>query len=249
MFVADLFSAAAGPLDPGLLEAGGESYQVFEDMVAATLGDVGDKAVKAATITYMSSTYGFALLRINDRLKPFMYGDLRPDDLVEALLSVKVTVLPGRARQEAARHALARKVASSPGLTGRSSNHRKPKWGTTSPKWQRRWLLDARFRGHDGGSVLRPTEQASGADDELGGPGNSSTCTADDKQLRALSLDLVRLLRVRARLAVLFLDFGGVIFAADVGEVDVRRRQLQAHVVHGVGDDLRHREVAEPLVV
>jgi AcrR family transcriptional regulator len=123
MFVSDLFSAAAGPLDPGLLEAGGESYQVFEDMVAATLGNVGDKAVKAATITYMSSTYGFALLRINDRLKPFMYGDLRPDDLVDALLSVKVTVLPGRAgKRNKAR--TARMVSSSPGLTGRSSSNR-----------------------------------------------------------------------------------------------------------------------------
>ncbi len=126
MFVSDLFSAAAGPLDPGLLEAGGESYQVFEDMVAATLGNVGDKAVKAATITYMSSTYGFALLRINDRLKPFMYGDLRPDDLVEALLSVKVTVLPGRDGMRS-KGRPPRMVSSSPGLTGRSSSHRKPK--------------------------------------------------------------------------------------------------------------------------
>jgi AcrR family transcriptional regulator len=123
MFVADLFSAAAGPLDPGLLEAGGESYQVFEDMVAATLGDVGDKAVKAATITYMSSTYGFALLRINDRLKPFMYGELRPDDLVDALLSVKVTVLPGRSGKRGGGRP-PRIVSSSPGLTGRSSSHR-----------------------------------------------------------------------------------------------------------------------------
>ena len=41
----------------------------------------------------------------------------------------------------------------------------------------------------------------------------------------------------------------GVILAADVRDIDLRRRQLQSHVLHGVGDDLRHREIAEPFVV
>jgi hypothetical protein len=38
----------------------------------------------------MSSTYGFALLRMNDRLKPFMYGALTQSELVDAVLSIKV---------------------------------------------------------------------------------------------------------------------------------------------------------------
>jgi hypothetical protein len=40
-----------------------------------------------------------------------------------------------------------------------------------------------------------------------------------------------------------------VVLAANIRDVDVRRRQLQPHVVHRVRDDLRYREVAEPLVV
>ena len=43
--------------------------------------------------------------------------------------------------------------------------------------------------------------------------------------------------------------FRGVEFAPDRSYVHVRRRQLQAHLVHGVGNDLRYGEVAELLVV
>jgi hypothetical protein len=38
----------------------------------------------------MSTSYGFALLRMTDRLKPFMYGPLTQDDLVDAVLSIKL---------------------------------------------------------------------------------------------------------------------------------------------------------------
>ena len=38
MFASDLFDA--GPLDPALTKAAGDCYQVFEGLVAATLGDV-----------------------------------------------------------------------------------------------------------------------------------------------------------------------------------------------------------------
>ncbi len=97
MFTSDLLSAGAGPPDPALIKSAGDSYQVFEGMVAATLPGADDDAIKAATIACMSSTYGFALLRIGDRLKPFMYGQLTQNDLVEAVLSMKVTTLPGTA--------------------------------------------------------------------------------------------------------------------------------------------------------
>jgi AcrR family transcriptional regulator len=97
MFVSDLLSAGTAPPDPALIKSAGESYKVLEEMVAATLDDPDDCAIKAATIATMSSAYGFALLRMGDRLKPFMYGRLTQSELVEAVLSMKVTMLPRRA--------------------------------------------------------------------------------------------------------------------------------------------------------
>jgi AcrR family transcriptional regulator len=94
MFVSDLLSAAAGPPDRVLAEAAGESYQVLEELVAATLDDPDESAIKAATIAAMSTAYGFALLRLGGRLKPFMYGGLTQTELIEAVLSTKVTMLP-----------------------------------------------------------------------------------------------------------------------------------------------------------
>ena len=111
MFVSDLLSAAGGPPDPVLAHAAGESYQVLERLVAATLDDPDDGAIKAATIATMSTGYGFALLRLGGRLKPFMYGGLTQTELIDAVLSTKVTMLPraaGRGRK-ASRQAKARR--------------------------------------------------------------------------------------------------------------------------------------------
>jgi AcrR family transcriptional regulator len=104
MFSSDLFSA--GPPDPALIEAAQTCYEVFESLVAATLDDPDDRAIKAATIALMSSTYGFALLRMGDRLRPFMVGGLTQGDLVDAVLSMKVAPLPrfaGPARRKPSR--------------------------------------------------------------------------------------------------------------------------------------------------
>jgi AcrR family transcriptional regulator len=92
MFASDLFGD--GPPDPDLVKAAGESYRLFEGLVAATLDDADDRTIKAATIGIMSSTYGFALLRMGDRLRPFMYGSLSQSELVDAVLSMKMDVLP-----------------------------------------------------------------------------------------------------------------------------------------------------------
>ena len=94
MFVSDLLAGTTLPPDPALIKAAGESYIVFEQLVAATLDDPDDGAIKAAAIAIMSSTYGFALLRMNDRLKPFMYGPLTQGELVDAVLSIKVAARP-----------------------------------------------------------------------------------------------------------------------------------------------------------
>jgi AcrR family transcriptional regulator len=118
MFVSDLLSAAAGPPDPVLGRAAGESYQMLEGLVAATLDDPDERAIKAATIAAMSTGYGFALLRLGGRLKPFMYGGLTQTELIDAVLSTKVTTLPraaGRGHKasrqaKAPRHHFAKKA-------------------------------------------------------------------------------------------------------------------------------------------
>jgi AcrR family transcriptional regulator len=94
MFVSDLLGGNKLPPDPTLIRAAGESYVVFEGLVAATLDDPDEGAIQAASIAIMSSTYGFALLRMNDRLKPFMYGALTQSELVDAVLSIKVEARP-----------------------------------------------------------------------------------------------------------------------------------------------------------
>jgi AcrR family transcriptional regulator len=101
MFASDLFNAR--PPDPALTTAAGACYQVFESLVAATLDNPDDNTVKAVTIALMSTSYGFALLRMGDRLRPFMVGQLTPGELVDAVLSIEVTALPraaGRKRRK-----------------------------------------------------------------------------------------------------------------------------------------------------
>jgi AcrR family transcriptional regulator len=97
MFSSDLFSA--GPPDPKLTKAAETCYEVFEGLVAATLDNADDNAIKATTIALMSSTYGFATLRMGDRIRPFMVGGLTQNDLVDALLSMKVTWPGGAGRK------------------------------------------------------------------------------------------------------------------------------------------------------
>ena len=53
----------------------------------------------------MSCAYGFALLRIGELLKPFMIGSLTQDELIDAVLSMRMTALPraaGRRRHSKA---------------------------------------------------------------------------------------------------------------------------------------------------
>jgi AcrR family transcriptional regulator len=89
MFVSDLLGGGTVPPDAALAKAAGESYFVFERLVAATLDNPDDRTVKAAAIKIMSTGFGFALLRMNNRVKPFMYGPLTQTELVDAVLSIK----------------------------------------------------------------------------------------------------------------------------------------------------------------
>jgi len=103
MFVSDLLGGSTVPPDPALIKAAGEAYVVFEGLVAATLDTPNEGATKAAAVAIMSTSYGFALLRMNNRLRPFMYGPLTQSELVDAVLSIRVTARPPSAGRKARR--------------------------------------------------------------------------------------------------------------------------------------------------
>jgi AcrR family transcriptional regulator len=107
MFVSDLLGESTAPPDPVLIKTAGESYVMFEGLVAATLDHPDDRAIKAAAIAIMSTSYGFALLRMNDRLKPFMYGTLTQSDLINAVLSINVAARTRTTDRKAGRKASA----------------------------------------------------------------------------------------------------------------------------------------------
>jgi AcrR family transcriptional regulator len=93
MFVSDLLTGETRP-DPVLIAAANRSYAIFEAMVAATLPGADDKTVKATAIAHSSASYGFALMRMEKRIKPFMLGGLSDAELVDALFTIDVR--PGR---------------------------------------------------------------------------------------------------------------------------------------------------------
>ncbi len=94
MFVSDLLGSSVVPPDPALIKAASECYVVFEGLVAATLDNPDEGAIKAAAVATMSAGYGFALLRMNDRLRQSMYGPLTQSELVDAVLSIRVAARP-----------------------------------------------------------------------------------------------------------------------------------------------------------
>jgi AcrR family transcriptional regulator len=89
MFVSDLLTGEMPP-DPALIEAANRSYAVFQSMVAATLPNADERTVKATAIAHMSASYGFALMRMENRIKPFMMGGLTDAELIDALFTMDV---------------------------------------------------------------------------------------------------------------------------------------------------------------
>jgi hypothetical protein len=77
-----------------LIEPANRSYALFEAMVAATLPGADDKTVKATAIAHASASYGFALMRMERPIKPFMLGGLSDGELIDALFTMDVR--PGR---------------------------------------------------------------------------------------------------------------------------------------------------------
>jgi AcrR family transcriptional regulator len=94
MFASDLLSDTSPP-DPALAEAATACYVALEERVGATRPNSDERTIKAMTIAYASLAYGFALMRVGNRLRPFMRAGLSDDDLVEALLSFDMTIPSG----------------------------------------------------------------------------------------------------------------------------------------------------------
>jgi len=94
MFASDLLSETS-PADPALAEAATACYVALEERVRATRPNSDERTIKAMTIAYASLAHGFALMRVGNRLRPFMRAGLSDDDLVDALLSFDITSPPG----------------------------------------------------------------------------------------------------------------------------------------------------------
>jgi AcrR family transcriptional regulator len=89
MFVSDLLTSAE-PRDPSLVSVANQFHRQFEAVVSGICESKDERAVKSAALTIWSILHGFALLRIGNRLMPFMLGPLSDADLTEAVLSVAI---------------------------------------------------------------------------------------------------------------------------------------------------------------
>jgi len=89
MFVSDLLTTK-GPREPVLVQVANEFHVQFEDLVAGICSAKDDKTVKAAALAVWSILHGFALLRMGNRLMPFMKGSLSDDELCGAILAAAV---------------------------------------------------------------------------------------------------------------------------------------------------------------
>ncbi len=93
MFVSDLLTGDE-PRDPALIQVANSFHLRFEALVAENCATRDDKTVKAAALTFWSILHGFALLRMGDRIMPFMRGPLTDGDLRQAVLEA-ASAIPG----------------------------------------------------------------------------------------------------------------------------------------------------------
>ena len=90
MFVSDLLTAKE-PRDAALVQVANQFHHQFESVVSGICTAKDDRSVKAAALTIWSLLHGFALLRIGNRLMPFMLGALSGDDLAAAVLAAAIS--------------------------------------------------------------------------------------------------------------------------------------------------------------
>jgi AcrR family transcriptional regulator len=101
MFASDLLSDTS-LADPALAEVASACYLALEQRVRATRPNSDERTIKAMTIAYASLAHGFALMRVGNRIRPFMRGGLSDEDLVDALLSFDIQT-PSRPESAATR--------------------------------------------------------------------------------------------------------------------------------------------------
>ena len=91
MFVSDLLTGKE-PRDPELIEVANSFHHRFEALIAETGASRDQKTIKAAALTFWSILHGFALLRMGDRLMPFMLGPLSEAGLRDAVLDAATAI-------------------------------------------------------------------------------------------------------------------------------------------------------------
>ena len=96
MFVSDLLTEEE-PRDPALIQVANRFHGRFEALVAENCASRDEKTIKAAALTFWSTLHGFALLRMGERLMPFMFGPLTEVELREAVLDA-ATAIPSSIR-------------------------------------------------------------------------------------------------------------------------------------------------------
>jgi AcrR family transcriptional regulator len=89
MFVSDLLTSAA-PRDSSLVSVASQFHHQFEAVVSGICDNKDERSIKAAALAIWSLLHGFALLRMGNRLMPFMLGPLSDADLAGAVLSVVI---------------------------------------------------------------------------------------------------------------------------------------------------------------
>ena len=101
MFVSDLLTGKE-PRDPELIEVANSFHHRFEALIAETGASRDQRTIKAAALTFWSILHGFALLRMGDRLMPFMLGPLSEAGLRDAVLDA-ATAIPFSIRRNKVR--------------------------------------------------------------------------------------------------------------------------------------------------
>jgi AcrR family transcriptional regulator len=101
MFVSDLLTGPE-PRDSALIDVANSFHRRFEALVAENCASRDPGTIKAAALTFWSILHGFALLRMGERLMPFMLGPLTEPELREAVLNAAISI-PTSIRRKTAR--------------------------------------------------------------------------------------------------------------------------------------------------
>jgi len=92
MFDSTLLDQA--PEDDELAASLQANYQAVGLTVGAVMAGASEDRVRLTLITLWSTLYGFARLRLESNLKPYMYGNLSRQDVEEAIIAAAFPIAP-----------------------------------------------------------------------------------------------------------------------------------------------------------